>query len=206
MFGGFSIRARYKKIGPEREVTENDLILANLSFRREVFLGAGGFNENLYPNEENELMNKLQEEGHVFLYVPDAFIYRSQRETFKAYLKQVFTYGRGRMGQNFAHPEGFKPLHMAPALFLLYCVSLLFFHNFIYFLPALLYLILCAIFSAASAAEEKNILYFFVMPVLFLSLHLGYGAGFIRGIVKGVTGKKAVACHSVEVRIRRVEV
>lgn len=206
MFGGSSIRARYKKLGPEREATENDLILANLTFRREVFVGAGGFNENLYPNEENELMNKLQEQGHVFLYVPDAFIYRSQRETYKAYLKQVFTYGRGRMDQNFAHPEGFRPLHLAPALFLLYCVSLLFFYNFIYFLPALLYLILCAIFSAASAYEGRNPLYFFIMPLLFLSLHLGYGAGFIRGIVKGLRNKGKATAYTGEVSIRRVTI
>jgi cellulose synthase/poly-beta-1,6-N-acetylglucosamine synthase-like glycosyltransferase len=206
MFGGSSIRARYKKLGPERQATENDLILANLSFRREVFVGAGGFNENLYPNEENELMNKLQEQGHVFLYVPDAFIYRSQRETYRAYLKQVFTYGRGRMDQNFAHPEGFRPLHLAPALFLLYCISLLFFNNFIYFLPALLYLSLCIIFSAASAVEGRNPLYFFIMPVLFLSLHLGYGAGFIRGIIKGFYGKKKAPYPAKDVLIRRVQV
>ena len=87
IFGGSSIRGRYKKLGVERPATENDLILANLSFRRDVFLGAGGFNEKLYPNEENELMNRLQHEGHVFVYVPDAYIFRSQRANYRAYLK-----------------------------------------------------------------------------------------------------------------------
>lgn len=189
-FGGSTIRARYKRLGAEREATENDLILANLSFRREAFLGAGGFNENLYPNEENELMNRLQDAGHIFLYVPEASLYRSQRTSYRAYCKQVFTYGRGRMDQNYAHPEGFKPLHLAPSLFLLYCLTLPFVHNFVYFLPALLYLVLCLIFSAASAAEGKNPFFFFVMPALFLTLHLGYGAGFLWGLVKGAVKKR----------------
>jgi len=205
-FGGSTIRARYKKLGGERPATENDLILANLSFRKEAFTAAGGFNENLYPNEENELMNRLHAEGHVFLYVPDAYVHRSQRPGCKAYLRQVFTYGRGRMDQNYAHPEGFRPLHVAPSLFLLYCVSLLLIHNSIYFLPALVYLVLCLVFSAAAAAEAKNPLYFPVMPALFLGLHLGYGAGFIWGFFKGLRPKERAARPPVEVTIRRVAV
>ncbi len=194
-FGGSSIRARYKKLGPERNATENDLILANLSFRRKVFIESGGFNERLYPNEENELMNRLQAEGHTFLYVPDAGIYRSQRTSYALFLRQVFTYGRGRMDQNYAHPEGFRPLHLAPSVFLLYCLSLLGFtsgasllgvKSGVYFLPAIIYLSLGFVFSVIAASEGKNPLFFFLMPLLFLSLHLGYGAGFIWGAAKGV--------------------
>ena len=167
----------------ERRGTENELILANLSFRKSVFLGAGGFNENLYPNEENELLNKLTSGGKIFLYVPDAWLYRSQRPSFRAYLKQVFTYGRGRMDQNYQHPEGFKPLHAAPSLFLIYCLGLVFIRQPIYFIPGLLYIALCLIFAAASAAEAKKPLYVLVMPVTFRiaslrlrrGLHLGCG-------------------------------
>ena len=204
-FGGSSIRARYKRLGLERRGTENDLILANLSFRKSVFLGAGGFNENLYPNEENELLNKLTSGGKIFLYVPAAWLYRSQRPNFKAYLKQVFTYGRGRMDQNYQHPEGFKPLHAAPSLFLLYCLGLAFIRQPIYFTPALLYIALCLIFSAAAAREGKNPLYVLVMPVLFASLHLGYGAGFIWGALKKFKRKKG-GQTDVMYSLRRVEV
>jgi len=204
-FGGSSVRARYKKLGAERAATENELILANLSFRKRVFLDAGGFNENLYPNEENELMNRLQDEGHVFLYVPDLFIYRSQRTSYRLYLKQVFTYGRGRMDQNYAHPEGFRPLHIAPSLFLLYLLSLPFSHNNVYFFPIFLYLVLCAVFSAGAAAEGKSPLHVLVMPWLFLSLHAGYGAGFIWGALKGAAGAGKRPPYTGGVVLRRVE-
>jgi len=210
--GGSTIRARYKRLGPERAATENDLILANLSFRREAFLAAGGFNENLYPNEENELMNRLQAEGKKFIYVPDGFLYRSQRKSYRAYLRQVFTYGRGRMDQNYAHPEGFKALHLAPSLFLLYCLSLPFaalagLNGLIslYFLPALIYLSLCMVFSAGAAVEERCPRYFVVMPVLFFSLHIGYGAGFIWGALKGVLGIRPAPVGAGDITIRNVE-
>ncbi|MBI5191219.1 MAG: glycosyltransferase [Nitrospirae bacterium] len=205
IFGGSSIRGRYKKLGAERDATENDLILANMSFRRKVFLDAGGFNENLYPNEENELMNRLQAEGHKFLYVPDAFLYRSQRTSYRLFLKQVFTYGRGRMDQNYAHPEGFKPLHVVPSAFLLYALSLLFIHNYVYFLPAILYLSLCGVFAVGAGLEARangwrNLLIFLVMPWLFISLHLGYGAGFLWGALKGAKGKPAPYTGGVNIR------
>jgi len=204
-FGGSTIRARYKRLGAERDSTENELILANLAFRREVFLGAGGLNERLYPNEENELMNRLQADGHRFRYVPDAFLLRSQRPNLKAYLRQVFTYGRGRMDQNYAHPEGFRPLHTAPSLFLLYFASLAIVHNPVYFLPLMVYLTLSLAFSATAALEAKNPLYLPVMPFLFLGLHLGYGAGFLWGFIKGVSGSKKEPPGPGEITVRPVE-
>lgn len=204
-FGGSSIRARYKRLGPERDVTENELILANLAFRKEAFLAAGGLNERLYPNEENELMNRLQAGGHRLVYVPGAFLYRSQRTGPRAYLRQVFTYGRGRMDQNFAHPAGIRPLHAAPSLFLLYCLSLPFVHNIVYFLPLMLYLSLSLVFSSAAAAEARNPLYLFVMPLLFLGLHLGYGAGFLWGLIKGMAGIRKRPPEPGGIAVRQVE-
>lgn len=209
MFGGSSIRARYKSLGMERQASENDLILANLCFRRDVFTGFGGFNENLYPNEENELMNRLQSEGHRLMYVPDAFVFRSQRENYKAFARQVFTYGRGRMDQNFEDPKGFRAMHAVPTLFLMYLVSLPVIHIPVYFLPLMLYLVLSAVFTLEACNVSKNSRYLPVMPVLFLTLHIGYGAGFLWGLYKGLAGGKSGPAVMVdgpgEITVRKVE-
>ena len=53
-------RARYAKVGGLRESSEKELILCNLAARRAPMLELGGFNELLYPNEENALMDELQ--------------------------------------------------------------------------------------------------------------------------------------------------
>jgi succinoglycan biosynthesis protein ExoA len=150
-------------------------------------------------------MNRLQHEGHVFVYVPDAYIFRSQRANYRAYLKQVFTYGRGRMDQNYAHPEGFKALHIAPSLFLIYFLSLMLVRDVFYFLPGMIYALLALIFSAASAYEAKNPLYFIVMPFLFLSLHLGYGAGFVWGFIKGLRPGRPAHSYLGEIALKRVD-
>ena len=56
-------RARYRAIGQVRTTTEKELILCNLLARRARILEAGGFDESLYPNEENALMDSIQRSG-----------------------------------------------------------------------------------------------------------------------------------------------
>ena len=59
-------RARYAKVGDLRESSEKELILCNLAACRGPMLELGGFNELLYPNEENALMDELQKRGKPF--------------------------------------------------------------------------------------------------------------------------------------------
>ena len=57
-------RARYDRVGVVRATGEKELILCNLLARRAVLLELGGFDEALYPNEENALMDALQQGFH----------------------------------------------------------------------------------------------------------------------------------------------
>ena len=52
-FAFFSSHARYASVGLPRESSEKELILCNLIARKSAMLELGGFNEALYPNEEN---------------------------------------------------------------------------------------------------------------------------------------------------------
>src|SRR5437879_4803201 len=56
-------RARYLGVGSVRETSEKELILCNLLARREAMTELGGFNEALYPNEANALMDELHKRG-----------------------------------------------------------------------------------------------------------------------------------------------
>src|SRR6185503_18298754 len=50
-------RARYEAVGQFRASSEKELILCNMMARRDAVLELGGFDEALYPNEENALMD-----------------------------------------------------------------------------------------------------------------------------------------------------
>jgi succinoglycan biosynthesis protein ExoA len=118
-------RARYTSTGRVRPSSEKELILCNLVARREAMLSLGGFNEALYPNEENALMDELQKRDGKLIYDPDFLVYRRPRSTLKAFVKMLMTYGRGRAEQFRLHPTFGSVLNFVPPLFLLYLVMVI---------------------------------------------------------------------------------
>src|ERR1043166_7694638 len=117
-------RARYTPVGTVRQTSEKELILCNLVARREPLLALGGFNEALYPNEENALMDELQKNGGKLIYDPALIVYRRPRHTLKAFCKMLMTYGRGRAEQFRLHPTPGSALNFVPPLFCLYLAAL----------------------------------------------------------------------------------
>jgi cellulose synthase/poly-beta-1,6-N-acetylglucosamine synthase-like glycosyltransferase len=108
-------RARYRAVGSRRLAGEKELILCNLLLRRDVFLKAGGFREDLYPNEENELLNRLQAQGLRLAYEPRAAVRRPRRRTVGAFGLQAFRYGRGRAQQMRRNAFAGDWVNLAPA-------------------------------------------------------------------------------------------
>lgn len=110
-------RARYAPIGELRESGEKELILCNLIARKSAFLEAGGFDEALYPNEENALMDELNKQGGKLMYDPEFIVHRRPRPTIQAFRTMLMNYGRGRAEQIRLHPTTGSLLNFAPAAF-----------------------------------------------------------------------------------------
>lgn len=117
-------RARYSQVGTVRETSEKELILCNLIARRNDLLELGGFDEKLYPNEENALMDELQNRGGKLLYNAQMLVHRRPRPTLKAFAKMLITYGRGRAEQFRVNPTFGSALNFVPPLFLVYLLAL----------------------------------------------------------------------------------
>lgn len=113
-------RARYHRVGKARATSEKELILCNLLARREAVLELGGFDEALYPNEENALMDDLQKRGGKLIYDPDIFVFRRPRRTLSAFCKMLVTYGRGRAEQFRLHPTPGSAINFVPPMFVLF--------------------------------------------------------------------------------------
>lgn len=180
-FGGGAIRNRYRSVGVLRDTDDRELILCNLAFKREVFLSCGGLDERLYPNEENELIDRLLQSGARLLHNPGMFVRRSQRPNLAAFIRQMKTYGMGRAEQTLiSRSVSFKAL--IPAMFVLYILLLpIFCFVWWYNLPLLAYLLAIAA-NMLTAVSQEGLPLALRLPVIYTLLHFCYGAGFITGL------------------------
>ena len=182
-----SSRARYASIGALRESSEKELILCNLVVRRDVMLRLEGFNEALYPNEENALMDKIQHQGGKLLYDPALIVYRRPRRTLKAFIKMLMAYGRGRAEQFREHPTFGSALNFVPPLFCLYLLALFVLElalpsiEIVCLTPLVLYAALLLMQAAMLLSQGGVAKSLCAIPLIILT-HVIYGIGFWRGL------------------------
>jgi len=181
-FGGGGVRNRYRRHGGVRATGEQELILCNLSFRRELFHEFGGFDERLYPNEENELMDRIAATGRLLMYDPELAVERSQRRTVRAFVRQLFGYGRGRAEQTLISGR-IKPVAFLPPLFVLYLTALPVFRDLLMLTPLALYLLLAALFALCEGFGSRRLRPALLLPALFALFHCAFGIGMIRGFL-----------------------
>jgi succinoglycan biosynthesis protein ExoA len=179
-------RARYVAVGQERETSEKELILCNLLARRQSMLDLGGFNEALYPNEENALMDELQKRGGKLIYDPQLIVHRRPRSNLKAFARMLMTYGRGRAEQFRLHPTPGSALNFVPPLFCLYLLALpfalaLFPLGGLYLMPLLAYAVAVLAQAVVLAAGGRLLQSLAAIPLIVLT-HVLYGLGFWRGL------------------------
>jgi succinoglycan biosynthesis protein ExoA len=179
-----SSRARYTPVGQARAVSEKELILCNLMARRSALLESGGFNEALYPNEENAMMDDLQRRGGRLIYDPEFVVFRRPRPTLRAFVRMLQTYGRGRAEQFRVNPTFGSAMNFVPPLFLVYLVLLapaIFVLGPISVAPLVLYLLLVVAQMASLAARGGIIEAVGTAPLIVLT-HILYGFGFWKGL------------------------
>ncbi len=197
----FTSCARYRKVGQPRATSEKELILCNLLARRDALLELGGFNEKLYPNEENALMDELQKRGGKLLYDPELLVYRRPRATLKAFLRMLLNYGRGRAEQFRLHPTIRSAPNFVPPLFCLFLLLLP-------WLPKFCDWVLIAygaavIVQALAVLPLKKLHWFPAIAVLIFASHFFYGLGFWRGCL--TKPKPPTATVSAEVKLEKIQ-
>ena len=193
--------SRYRARGVLRPSSEKELILCNLLARREDLLQLGGFNESLYPNEENALMDELQKRGGRLLYDPGLIVHRPPRASLRSFCRMLLNYGRGRAEQFRLHPTLRSAPNFVPPLFCLYLVALLFLPPIARW-PALLYLAAVLVQSIAVLPMRKWFWLPQIMGLIFVS-HIVYGLGFWRGCL--TRPKPPPPAVSASVQIEKIQ-
>ncbi len=199
-FGSGAVHNRYHAAGLTRKTTDKELILCNLAVRRSLFLSLNGFNECLYPNEENEFLERVTAAGHTLLHNPSMRIYRSQRSTLRAFVRQMFSYGRGR-GQQALITSSYPVTSFIPLFFVIYLVVALMGVKYVLLLvPLMIYLtatFISSLWVLRRTGRPSSLLLIGLYPLM----HVVNGIGLLWGLLNG----KPDAVQDSTIRIRKIK-
>jgi len=102
-----TVSARYFPRGTFSLATQTDLILCNLAVRKSIFEKIGLLSTQLYPNEENEWLDRARAAGVRAYYDPLLQVHRPQRATWAQMGLMLLRYGMGRTRQFYV--SGWRP-------------------------------------------------------------------------------------------------
>lgn len=160
------------------------------SYRKEVFDKVGLFNEELLRTEDNEMHYRIREAGYKLLYDPNIISYQYARSSLSRMIKQKYGNGYWVGWTLGVCPKCISIYHFVPAVFVVAILITSVLAACRIWQLSLIMWMLYALFTVLSTVDAIvqcgfNI-YMLLMPVLFLILHVCYGFGTWKGIVKGI--------------------
>jgi len=177
-------------------------------WRKGIFDRVGNFDEYLVRNQDDEHNLRISRDGGRIYQSPRIRSWYHVRDSFKAVLRQYMQYGYWKVLviRNHRLPASIR--HVVPAAFLgtlgLLLITGLFWRPALAAAMALagVYLLVVLLASLLTAARtEWKLLP--ALPLAFYCFHLGYGYGFLRGIVDFVLFQKAPATKFVQLTRRQ---
>lgn len=178
---------RYKKARLNLNADSSHITGANLICKKSLIRKIK-FDKNLYPADDVYLVNRAKKLGFKVAYSPEIYIYHRRRASLKGLIKQIFDYGKSRPQIKAPGEKKFNLLFLIPSIFLLYILLLptLTLINKIFLIPIILYAIIDLIFSFYEAIINQESKAIFLLPFIFLTIHLSYGAGFLVGLINKI--------------------
>ena len=179
--GGTS--SRWREGAADVNATEKKLHGCFLCFRGDL-LRRYLFVEDLFPNDENELMWRLRRDGYTLSYVPECSVHHKRRSTLRSHLKQVYISGRGRGELIRRSSVRGQIFYLAPLAFLPYLLAaaVLTIRFPVVAIPLLAYAVLAAALSITTMVERRQPIFLWTGALMFVS-HIAYGIGLFRGLI-----------------------
>lgn len=184
--------------GPAVREPKWEINVAYFCCRKEVFDTIGLFNERLDRSEDIDFRWRLRRAGYRTLFVPSIECYYLMRTKYFEFVKHMFRNGLWvLLPLTHAPNVSFSLRHVVPLCFVLALaagtalsvVTTLGLRVLEVGLAS--YLLLNVYFSLRIAIRERDPKYVFVLPFIFLSLHLSYGVGSSVGLARLIGSRLA---------------
>ena len=176
-------------INSSRRSTEKTYVktMFHAAYRREVLDKVGLFNEKLLRTEDNEFHYRIRKAGYRLCYDPTIISYQYARSDFKRMVKQKFANGDWIGRTIKVCPGCISIYHLVPLAFVMAIIVTSIMAGFGLWQLAAIMWSLYGIFAVAntliSGIANGFYLQTFLMPFMFLILHIAYGIGTLRGIL-----------------------
>jgi GT2 family glycosyltransferase len=154
----------------------------NSIVRKKVFDEIGELSEDLLTAEDVELGVKIRENGYKILYLPDAIVWHYRIMDPKKHFYHMVKYGYGRAQLFKKSPKTAKPINFAPTLLVIFLpvFCLLALYNWFFLISPALYFFTVLFMSIIKGDGIKEKI---TMPLAITLSHIGYGYGFLKGLI-----------------------
>ena len=158
------------------------------AFRREVVQQVGGMLSNLARGEDNEYNARIRNAGFIVRLDPAIRSSYFARATWSAICKQMYLNGVSIGQLYYIDRSAIGLRHLVPLAFVSMLILSAILASFtsvgLYLLAAILISYLfAALIADIQACRSYGRRFFFILPPLFLSVHIAYGLGTIKGLV-----------------------
>lgn len=166
-------------------------------YRREVFTKFGYFDEELIRNQDDEFNFRLRKAGGRIWQSPTIKSWYYPRDTLKGLFNQYTQYGYWKVKVIQKHKMPASIRHVIPGSFLMALLTTGVLGIFSKVMRLLfgsilgLYLIMTIIATVSTCNKHRAWRYCWIMPLVFMTYHFGYGWGFLKGIWDFVIKKRS---------------
>lgn len=170
----------------------------NVLYDKSVLLQLKGFDLTLGNiGEDQDLSFRVYKNGFLLYYIAGAEVLHKLRPNFQKWLKNMFTYGKGRMWLLRKHPDKIKAVLLAPALlFLGMVLAPLSVLHWLFLLP-LGYFPAIMLISLAECLKRNELKLTLDLFVIYVGTHLAYGMGEWYGLFKNRPRKLSQGMEAV---------
>ena len=155
-------------------------------YRRKPVEQVGKFDPEFWCGQDYELDIRLRDAGYKILYTPRTKVLHFKRATLRSLWRQMYRYGIARAKIVKKHPKTLKFFHLIGPVFIIGGIFLVALTHLglipAWIVPLLVVgYVLLSFISILQVARRPAIV--ISSPVFFLLIHVGYGLGFLRGLL-----------------------
>lgn len=156
-------------------------------YKKKIVEEVGGYDPIFWCGQDAELDVRIKKAGYKILFTPKTHVEMFKRETIKKLFAQMYRYGiaRAKIIKKHHNP---KPVHFLGPTFILGIIVILFL-SFLKLIPLIIFPLLIMLYFISSIISsllvKKDFFIACSSPLIYLIIHIGYGLGFLRGLMPG---------------------